>query len=289
MLLLKMLSVMNKKLVLVLGLWFLNVAFAEAQVKKVKSDPLIWTDLQADFYLKNKGFFFFRNQWRHNTDSDFPGLKESGALSKFYQVYVLAGYEQRFTEKWSGSLFARYTFDTFNDNQIYQAALRHNGKIGETSFIKRLAYDYIRPEFGDSRGRIRPSVALERNFKLGNHTLRPHLSYELFFYQDFKEEDPLIETRTVDRSRLRIAASYKVTPYLWLTPYFTKQTEYYYVLDTFTGEDDDQGNPIIKEKGGKRNRIDPIFGFDIRFIIRGKNTSDETVPQLSSLNDAAGN
>lgn len=280
---------MNKKLLLLFCLLFSVITLSEAQVKKVHADALIWTDLQADLYLSNKGFFFFRNQWRHNTDADFNGLKDSGPLSKFYQMYVLAGYEQRFTDHWSGSVFARYTFDTFNDNTFFQAALRHNGKIGQTSLVKRLAYDYIRPEFGDSRGRIRPSIGLERNFKLGGNTLRPHISYELFFYQDFKDEDPLIETRTVDRTRFRFAASYKVTPFLWLTPYFTKQTDYYYVLDTFTGETDDLGNPVIKEKGGKRNRIDPIIGLDIRFIIKGKNTTDESIPQLTSLNETSGN
>jgi hypothetical protein len=285
----KMLYFMNKKLLPFLCLYFVLTNVGFGQVKKVKSDPFIWTDFQADFYLKNSSFFFFRNQWRHNTNSGFPGLNDSGITSKFYQVYLRAGYEQRFTDHWRASLYAQYTFATFTNNQTYQAAIRHNGKIGKTSFIKRIAYEFIHPEIGENRGLIRPIVALERNFKLGNHTIRPHISYELFFNHDFSEEDPTIVNRTVDRTRLKFAANFKATPYLWLTPYFIKHTDYYNVLDTFTGEIDDQGNQIIKEPGGKRNRIDPVFGIDIRFILPVRRINDDTVPQFTSLNEPPGN
>jgi hypothetical protein len=289
MLLLKTLSEMNKKLVLAFTFLLLITGFVQAQTKKMHQDPLIWTNLQADYYLPNQSFFFFRNQWRHNTDSDFGGIKESGILNKFYEVYVLAGYDHKFTDHWRASLFGRYTFTPGNDNKIFQAALRHNGKIGKVDFLKRVAYDYIIPEIGDSRGRFRPAVALEKNFKLGNHILRPSLSYELFFYQDFKDDNADLETRKVDRTRLRIAASFEAMPWLWLTPYFMKQTEYYNVITTYTGEFDQDGNPVVKEQGGKRNRIEPIIALDIRFILPCGRINHETIPDFSSLNNIAGN
>jgi hypothetical protein len=284
MLLLKTLSEMNKKLLLALTFVMLLTGLGQAQTKKVNQDLYLWANLQADYYLPNQSFFFFRNQWRHNTDSDFAGINESGMLSNFYQVYLLAGYDHKFTDHWRASFFGRYTFTQSNDNKIFQAALRHNGKIGQVDFLKRIAYDYIKPEFGDSRGRFRPAVALEKNFKLGSHILRPSLSYELFFYQDFKDADSEIETRTVDRTRLRIAASFEATKYLWLTPFFMKQTEYYNVLSTFTGEIDGDGNPVVKEQGGKRNRVEPIIGLDIRFILPCGRVNNETIPDFSSLN-----
>ncbi|HSI90446.1 MAG TPA: hypothetical protein VK927_04980 [Adhaeribacter sp.] len=280
---------MNKKLILLACFWLFGAGFAHAQLKKIHSDPLIWTDLQADYFLPDQSYFFFRNQWRHNTNNDFAGLKESGPLHQFYEMYALVGYDHRFTERWSARVFARYTFRPVNNNVFFQGALRHTGHIGSVDFIKQLAFDYIKPQLEDSRGRIRPFAALEKNFRFGNHTMRPQLSYELFFNNDFKDEQSGGLTRTVDRTRLRVAASYKATPYLWITPYFMKQTDYFNVLSTFTELKDannnpvldDDGNPVLVEnKGGKRNRIDPVFGLDLRFIIHAGRQTDSTLPRL---------
>ena len=259
---------MNKKLLLLLGCLLVAVQFGFGQARKVRSEPLIWTEIEADYILPNKSFFYFRNQYRHNTDPGFPGIKESGALSKFYQAYVLLGYEHRFSDHWVSGLSGRYTFDADNDNKMLQFYLQHTGKIGSVNFLKRLTYDYMKPEFGDSRGRTRLRAGLEKDFTVGKSLLRPHISYELFLYNDFqKDNETLIEERTVDRTRLRLAVSYKVSSFLWLTPYFTKQTDYFNVLATYTGEFDADGNPIVKDEGGKLNRIDPIIGLDIRFIL----------------------
>src|SRR5688572_6170192 len=276
---------MNKKLLCLLGLTFLFLGSANAQTKKIDGNNYIWADLQADYFLENQSFFYFKTQLRHNTDSDFAGISESGAFSNLNQVYFQLGYDQKLTEHWRAGVSARYTIDPNIDNQIYQAALQHNGKIGETDFIKRLAFDLIRFEEGEGMDRIRPMAALERNFKVVDRNLRPHLSYELFFYNGFREE--LTETRTVDRTRLRIAAGFQASKYFWVTPYFLKQTEYYNALTTYTDEIDADGNQVVKEQGGKRNRVEPIFGLELRFLLPGKNVSKNTIPNLGNLTPVA--
>ncbi|MBK0401453.1 DUF2490 domain-containing protein [Adhaeribacter sp. BT258] len=283
---------MTKKLLLLLTLSFCLNRNILAQTKKVHADPFIWTELQADYFLKDQSFFFFRNMYRHNTNSAFPGLKESGVLSHFYLTYFQLGYDQKLTEHWRAAVSARYTFDARNNNQIYLAYLQHNGKIGQTDFIKRLSYDIMNFKEGESRGRLRPRFTLERNVDFGRHRLRPGISYELFFYNNFNPDQTEIATRTVDRTRLRITLSYKVSPHFWITPYFMKQTEFYNVLPTYVNELDadgnlvldPDGNPVLieKEPGGKRNRIEPIFGLDLRIIIPGKNISEKTVPNLGN-------
>ena len=281
---------MTKKLLLLFGLGFLlnNAAFAQAQ--KVKEEPMIWADLQADYFLENQSFFFFKTELRHNTN--YVGLVESINL---YQAYFQLGYDQKLSEHWRAGVSARYTLDRFNNNQIYQATLQHNGKIGKTDFIKRISYDLMRFQEGESMGRFRPMVALERNFNfiLGGRTIRPHLSYELFFYNDFQPDDFQTETRTVDRTRLRLALSFQASDHVWLTPFFIRQTEYYNVLPTYVNEVDGDGNLVLdpdgnpmlieKDPGGKRNRIEPILGLEFRLLFPGKNISESTIPNLGSL------
>src|SRR5690606_36883712 len=109
----------------------------------------------------------------------------------------------------------------------------------------------------------------------------PHLSYELFFYNKFQEKvNAEAMARTVDRTRLRIAASHQVSKQFWLTPFFIKQTEYYNALTTYTGEFDAEGNQIVKEQGGKRNRIEPIFGLEFRLLLPSRRISEGTIPNL---------
>ncbi|MFC5269075.1 DUF2490 domain-containing protein [Adhaeribacter terreus] len=281
---------MTKKLLLLLGLGFYLQGNIFAQAQKTHSEPMIWGDLQADYFLPNQSFFFFKTELRHNTNS--YGLIEDINL---YQVYFQLGYDQKLSDHWRAGGSARYTLDRRNNNQVYQAALQHNGKIGKTDFIKRISYDLMRFAESDGMGRLRPMVALERNFNfiLGGRALRPHLSYELFFYNDFQSEDLQTETRTVDRTRLRAALSFQATERLWLTPFFIRQTEYYNVLPTYINEVDaagnlvldGDGNPVVVEKdpGGKRNRIEPILGLEIRWLLPGKNVSDRTIPGLGVL------
>src|SRR4051794_1707441 len=114
---------MKRKLILLCLLAFTG-SFVKAQTRKIHTDPLIWMDLQLDYYLSGKSLLFFRSQFRHNTDSDFRGLSESGPFSNLYQIYVLAGYDHQFNEHWSASGFARYSFDATNDNMMFQGALR---------------------------------------------------------------------------------------------------------------------------------------------------------------------
>ena len=277
---------MKKKLLLLTALCLLLHPETFAQAKKISTDPQLWADFQVDYFLENQSFFFFQNQYRHNTDSDISGIREDGALSNLSQIFFLVGYNQRLTEHWRGSFSARYTVNGFNDNQIYQAALQHNGKIGETDFIKRIAYDLMIFELGEGLGRTRPMAALERNFLIGSHNriLRPHLSYELFLYNNFQEQvNPDALSRTIDRTRLRLAVSYQVNKNFWLTPFFTKQTEYYNALTTYTGERDADGNDIVKEPGGKRNRIEPIFGLELRLLVPSRRITESTLPNLGTL------
>jgi hypothetical protein len=293
----KSLSCMNKKVLLLFGVCFLVSGLTFGQLKKTRTDPYLWPEVGVDYFLKNQSYFFFRSQFRHNTDSDIPGISDSGPFSKFYQVYLLLGYDQKLTEHWRTGLAARYTFDRNNDQKMIQGMLQHNGKIGKTDFIKRLTYDYLKPELGESSGRIRPIMALERNFKLGDHILRPHVSYELFFYQDFNSDETTTDARLVDRTRLRLAVSYKATQNLWITPYFLKQTEYFNVISTFTPQLDANGKEVldsdgnvilIENKGGKRNLIQPIFGLELRFLLPGRHLSETTVPNLGALSETSG-
>ena len=75
---------MNKKLLLLLGFALFFLIQANAQTKKIDGNNYIWTDLQADYFLENQSFFFFRSQFQHNLDSfyDTVGIAESGPLSK---------------------------------------------------------------------------------------------------------------------------------------------------------------------------------------------------------------
>lgn len=289
---------MLKKLLFVASLWFCVAYESNAQAIKVHNDPVIWTELEADYFFPEQSFFYFRNQYRYNTNSLFTGISESGAFKNMSEVFVLGGYNLKFSDHWRGAISARYTFTPANDNQIYLAMLQHIGKIGSVDFIKSLTYDITAYKTGDARGRTRPRFALERSFNAGNHTIRPHLSYELFIHNDFKNEKQNVETRTIDRTRWRMAISYKATPYLWLTPYFTKQTDYFMVESSFTPTLDENGVPIVdadgfpvleERKGGKLNNITPIFGLEIRFMLPGKNVSEKAVPNLGSINDASGN
>ena len=283
---------MKKKLLLLTALCLLLLLETFAQAKKISTDQQLWADFQVDYFLENQSFFFFQNQYRHNTDSDISGIREDGALSNLSQIFFLVGYNQRLTEHWRGSFSARYTVNGFNDNQIYQAALQHNGKIGETDFIKRIAYDLMIFELGEGLGRTRPMAGLERNFLIGSHNriLRPHLSYELFLYNNFQEQvNPDALSRTIDRTRLRLALSYQVNKNFWLTPFFTKQTEYYNALTTYTGERDADGNDIVKEPGGKRNRIEPIFGLELRLLVPSRRITESTLPNLGALTSETAN
>ena len=100
-------------------------------------------------------------------------------------------------------------------------------------------------------------------------------------YNNFQEKvNAEALARKVDRTRLRLAASYQVSKFFWLTPFFIKQTEYYNVLTTYTGEFDSNGNQIVKEEGGKRNRIEPIFGLEFRVLLPGRRITEATIPNL---------
>lgn len=276
---------MMKKLLLLTALsLYLLVPETFAQAKKIKTDPQLWADFQVDYFLENQSYFFFQNQYRHNTDPDMSGIREDGALSNLSQIFLLGGYNQKLTDHWRGSFSARYTINGFDNNQIYQIALIHNGKIGETDFVFRLPYEIMIFDLGESMGRFRPMAALERNFKMGSHFIRPHLSYELFFYNNFKEKiNADAMSRTVDRTRLRLAASYQVNKQFWVTPFFTKQTEYYNELTSYTL--DENGNQVVKEEGGKRNRVEPIFGLEFRFLLPGRRVTENTIPNLGNLSE----
>jgi len=250
-----------KKLYLILGL--LLPLLAQAQ-RKVTAPTAIWPELQLNYGLGSDGILFLHNQYRINTDDGYNDLKSSGPLSSFERVELTLGYEQTFNGHWRGGLALRYAAENFPKMLFYTLFLRHNGHIGSLYFNKQGMFEYVDQEAEEAFGRFRLMAELGKRLPLGSRFITPALSYEVLLRTDFGQDKSMTqEERIVDRSRLRLRLTYELTEKLRVTPYFMRQTDYYYVQVPPNYNEDGQ----LLEDGytTKRNRISPVVGLELKY------------------------
>ncbi|CAN5785358.1 hypothetical protein BH24BAC1_BH24BAC1_22040 [soil metagenome] len=245
--------------VLLGALLLLAVNMVSAQIK-VRRPAEIWPDLQSDYNLDNNSFFFFRNEYRHTTDQSFNTLSEDSPWNNFNRIQVQLGYENSFTGKWSGGASGRYAFEE-GDIFFSEFFLRHTGSIGEQfRFMKRGTFEHLSNEGNPNEGRFRLLLELDKIIELAQErVIRPRVSYEFFKNTTFGRGDDDPEGRNIDRTRLRFDLNFELNRYLFFSPYFTRQTDYYVLEPQF------DGNGNLSKPGGKHNFITPIFGMGIRF------------------------
>ena len=246
-------------LLLLLALPFL----AQAQ-SKVNGPTAIWPELQLSYGLGEDGLLFFRNQYRLNTDGRYNDLQESGLLSGFERVELTLGYEHTLSEHWRGGAMFRYAAEDYPTASFYSLFLRHNGNIRSLFFNKQVLAEYVSQQDQEGQARFRLAAELGRRLPLRNRFITPSLEYEALLLAAFSEaEDAGSAQRTVDRIRLRLNLTYEVTEKLRLTPYFMRQTDYYYVLVPPVYNEQEQ----LVEEGytTKRNRVSPVVGLEVKY------------------------
>ena len=219
--------------------------------RKTHNDVELWPELQADYVLGEKGFIYFRNQYRITTNSD---------LETLYRKQFQLGYEHMFNENWSGGLSERAALETNRNKFFTELFFRHQGHIGSVRFIKRGAFEYIHISDMDAASRFRLRAELDREFKVKELGIRPRVSYEIFLLSSLTGENPENQRR-IDRTRLRLDVTFEISDHFSVTPFFTKQTDYLETIEQY----DENGN--IKIPGGNLNEITPIFGLETRLIL----------------------
>ena len=248
-------------LLLLLALPFLTQAQS-----KVNSPTAIWPELQLSYGLGEDGLLFFRNQYRLNTDGRYNDLQESGLLSGFERVELVLGYEHTLSEHWRGGAMFRYAAEDYPKTTFYSLFLRHNGNIRSLFFNKQVMAEYVNQQDQEGQARFRLATELGRRFPVRDRFITPSLGYEALLLANFSEEDDAGSAqRTVDRTRLRLNLTYEVTEKLRLTPYFMRQTDYYYVLVPPVYNEQEQ----LVEEGytTKRNRVSPVVGLEVKYTL----------------------
>ncbi|MHC2990868.1 hypothetical protein OB13_04445 [Pontibacter sp. HJ8] len=238
--------------------------FSQAQ-SKVTAPTAIWPELQVSYGLGESGVLFLQNQYRINTDGRYNDLRDSGLLSSFERVQLAVGYEHTFTEHWRAGGLLRYAFEDFPTTSFFSGFLRHTGSIRSLYFNKQVMLDYVRQEQRDAYGRFRLMAELGKRLPLGSRYVTPSVSYELFVNKQFGPEESDREERTIDRTRLRLLITYELTEKLRISPYFMRQTDYYYVEVAPKYDEND----VLLEEGytTKRNRISPVFGLELKYTL----------------------
>ncbi|RAU83828.1 DUF2490 domain-containing protein [Pontibacter arcticus] len=252
---------MKKRLLFLLLI--LYPLLSEAQ-SKISAPTAIWPELQLNYAVNDAGMLFFRNQYRINTDENFNDLKESGILSNFERIELTLGYEHTFTDHWRGGALLRYAAEDYPKTMFYTLFLRHNGQIKSLYFNKQLQFEYADQQDYDARGRFRLMAELGKQFAAGSKFLTPSVSYEAMVISKLGQKyEGQGEERTIDRTRLRVNLTYELSDKVRLTPYFMRQTDYYYVLIPPVYND----NNVLVEDGytAKRNRVSPVFGLELKY------------------------
>ncbi|MFD2246156.1 DUF2490 domain-containing protein [Pontibacter ruber] len=240
---------------------------AQAQ-SKVTASTSIWPELQFSYGVGESGILFLQSQYRINTDGRYNDLSESGLLSGLERIELVAGYEHTLTEHWRLGAMYRYAIEDYPKTSFIGAFLRHNGNIKSLYFNKQVQYDHVLQEDQDAKGNFRAMAELGKRLPLKDKYITPAISYELMLLSDYKkDENTSADERTVDRTRLRLGLTYELTEQLRITPYFMRQTDYYYVQARF-----DEDMQVIEE-ASKRNRIVPIIGLEIKYSL---NTTPNT-------------
>jgi hypothetical protein len=254
-----------RKLYLLLLLSLVQVA-AQAQ-SKVTAPTAIWPEWQISHGVGESGVLFLQNQFRINSDERYNDLKESGLLNNFERVQLTLGYEHAFTDHWRAGAFFRYALEDMPKTGFTTAYLRHTGSIKSLFFTKQVMFEYVTQERRDAYGRFRLMGELGRRLTVGAKFLTPVLSYELFLNKQFGQATADLEERTIDRTRLRLSLTYELTEKLRLSPYFMRQTDYYFVQVAPKYDE----HEVLVEDGytTKRNRISPVIGLGVKYTWSG--------------------
>ncbi|WP_162051667.1 DUF2490 domain-containing protein [Pontibacter pamirensis] len=239
--------------------------FTQAQ-DKVSAPAAIWPELQVNYGVGEEGLLFFRNQYRINTDSRYNDLQETGPLSIFERVELALGYEHTFTDHWRGGLMLRYAAEDFPQTTFGALFLRHNGSIKSLYFNKQVMAEYVKQENLGASVRFRLTGELGKRFPFRSKFITPSISYEALLLSGIgRDENIEAQERGIDRTRLRANVTYELTNKLRLTPYFMRQTNYYYALVSPVYDEEEQ----LIEEGytTKRNRISPVVGLELKYTI----------------------
>ena len=246
-----------KNLYLMLSLALLPL-LSNAQ-SKVNAPTAIWPELQLSYGLGENGLLFLQNQYRINTDERYNGV------GSFERIEFTLGYEHAFTEHWLAGAMFRYANEDMPSSNFTSAFVRHAGSIKGLYFNKQLMLDYVKQERRDPFARFRFSAELGKRLPLGKRFVTPSFSYEMFVVNEFGQDTNELLERTIDRTRLRLDATYEINDKFRITPYFLRQTDYYFVE---IGPKYDEGGLLV-EQGytTKRNRISPVFGLELKYTI----------------------
>lgn len=229
---------------------------------KIHREAAIWPELQVDYVLKSTSYFYFRNHYRHNLDNDFNFLRPQGPLKHLERIQFRAGFEHMFNANWSGGIAESYAIERTRKILFNEVFVRHLGNIGRVRFTKRASFEHIARWGQENFGRVRLRADLDREYKLGKAILKPRIAYELFFNFDYNAKEGATQnSRTIDRTRLRLEMLCPISDHIAVTPFFTKQTDYFVVEPTY------DANGIIIREGGNQNYVTPIFGLDLRYAV----------------------
>jgi hypothetical protein len=256
-----------KKLYLILSLAVLPL-LSNAQ-SKVKAPTAIWPELQLSYGLGESGLLFLQNQYRINTDERYNGV------GSFERIEFTLGYEHAFTDHWLAGAMFRYAKEDMPSSNFTSAFVRHAGTIKGLYFNKQLMLDYVNQERRDPFARFGLMAELGKRMPLGERFITPSLSYEMLVVKEFGEETNALHVRTIDRTRLRLDATYEFSDKLRITPYFLRQTDYYFVQ--VSPKYDEDG--VLVEQGytTKRNRVSPVFGLELKYTFnRATSTASYT-------------
>lgn len=243
---------------------------------KVTAPAAIWPGLQVNYGVGEEGVLFFRNQYRINTDARYNDLRDTGPLSAFERVEVALGYEHTLSEHWRGGLMFRYAAEDYPHTAFGALFLRHSGSIKSLYFNKQVMAEYVNQQDMDPSVRFLLTAELGRRLPFRGKFITPSIGYEALLLSGIgKDEDITAQERGIDRTRLRLNVTYEITEKLRLTPYFMRQTNYYYALVSPVYDEEEQ----LIEEGytTKRNRISPVVGLELKYTInRAANTASIT-------------
>lgn len=256
----------NKRFHFLCLIFFLcTICMSVRAQQKVHLATDIWPEIQVEYVLKSTSFFYFRNQYRFNTDPDFNGLGETFPGEQLKRFQLRAGYEHTLTDKWSIGGSEMYGIEPNRKLLFTDIYVRHLNSVAGLQITERIMFDYLYYSNSPIKvGRFRPRLDLDKVIRLNAWTIRPRVGYELFMNTDFKP-DTHTSGRRVDRTRLRLEVSFQPNPHVAIAPYFTKQTDYLRTSDKI----DDQTHLVTK--GIDQNIILPIWGLDVRYtFFQGK-------------------
>ena len=241
--------------------------------KKVYRSGAVWPELQAEYVFKTTSFFYFRNHYRHNLDNDFNQIREQGPLKHLERIQFRAGYEHIFGEHWSGGIAESYAVEPTRKIIFNEVFGRHLGNLGSFRLSERLSFEHIIRLHQNKLGRVRFRADLDHDLKIGKIITKPRISYDMFFNIDYELQENAVSDRNMDRSRLRFDVLLPINNFITITPYFTRQTDFFEVEPAY---DEKQ---VLVRLGGKQNHITPIYGLELRYVFfEGRTPFSRTIP-----------